>query len=319
LQAPGDWLNYNRYTYAMNSPMMYIDPNGEIFWLIPVLIGAVVGAYTGGVIANNGQLNPIKWNYSSGRTWGYMLGGAIVGAGSAYLGATIAAGGGFMSNTMSIAASSFTNSVGMGMVTDRKTPAIVSFGVVSYNFGTNEWGHLGKKGNKWHENVGYGLGAMANLADVVSIADKFFNGENKIADKANTVADSWEEQGHTMDNLNPNTVGNNLDGTSYMGGNNPMLENGVDYYYGRVPDWGSKEYAAYLHDVDYVNMDINKGTFSLFLGNKTLPADWSLAGRQLYLSLNNSNFSGVMWGLGMTTIAAYKTPLYLFRFLGIRW
>jgi len=66
-------------------------------------------------------------------------------------------------------------------------------------------------------------------------------------------------------------------------------------------------------------MKTDRGAFSDLLSNKTLPADWSLAGRQLYLSLNNSNFSGVMWGLGMTTIAAYKTPLYLFRFLRIRW
>jgi len=28
LQAPGDWLNYNRYGYCMNNPVMYTDPSG---------------------------------------------------------------------------------------------------------------------------------------------------------------------------------------------------------------------------------------------------------------------------------------------------
>ena len=28
LQAPGDWLNYNRYTYCMNNPLKYTDPSG---------------------------------------------------------------------------------------------------------------------------------------------------------------------------------------------------------------------------------------------------------------------------------------------------
>lgn len=44
----------------------------------------------------------------------------------------------------------------------------VSFGVASYNFGTNEWGYLGKHGNKWYEDLGYGFGALANLQDIVA-------------------------------------------------------------------------------------------------------------------------------------------------------
>ncbi|WP_304518300.1 RHS repeat domain-containing protein, partial [Candidatus Symbiothrix dinenymphae] len=39
LQAPGDWLNYNRYAYCMNNPFKYTDPSGEIAWFIPVIIG----------------------------------------------------------------------------------------------------------------------------------------------------------------------------------------------------------------------------------------------------------------------------------------
>ena len=34
LQAPDNWLNYNRYTYALNNPMIYTDPSGEWFQFI---------------------------------------------------------------------------------------------------------------------------------------------------------------------------------------------------------------------------------------------------------------------------------------------
>ncbi|TAJ12149.1 RHS repeat-associated core domain-containing protein [Marinilabiliaceae bacterium JC017] len=29
IQAPGNWLNYNRYAYGYNNPFMFTDPNGE--------------------------------------------------------------------------------------------------------------------------------------------------------------------------------------------------------------------------------------------------------------------------------------------------
>ena len=44
----------------------------------------------------------------------------------------------------------------------------MSFGVASYNFTSGEWGYLGKKGNSALENIGYGLGALANLSDILA-------------------------------------------------------------------------------------------------------------------------------------------------------
>lgn len=52
----------------------------------------------------------------------------------------------------------------------------MSIGVASFDFTNGKVGFLGKKGNKWYENLGYGLGALANLSDGVSlfreVADK---------------------------------------------------------------------------------------------------------------------------------------------------
>jgi RHS repeat-associated protein len=210
VQNPFGSQNFNRYSYAMNNPLIYGDPNGEIAWFIPVIIGAIVGAYSGGVIANEGQYNPIKWDYNSGKTWGYMLGGAVVGGVSGGFGSSIAASGGFMANTMGIIGGSFMNSVGMGLVTDGQVPVSVSFGVASYDFTNNEFGYLGEKGNKWYENVGYGFGALANASDLVSLFRG--RGQNVSVNSAKTEGDDWwghssitDENGKTLVSVGPDS------------------------------------------------------------------------------------------------------------------
>jgi RHS repeat-associated protein len=64
--------HYNRFSYAYNNPLTYIDPDGNNPILIAMAIGAIIGAYSGGVAANGGQYNPGKWDYRSDRTWSYM-------------------------------------------------------------------------------------------------------------------------------------------------------------------------------------------------------------------------------------------------------
>jgi RHS repeat-associated protein len=168
LADPYSSQSYNKYTYANNNPMCYIDPDGNIAWFIPVIIGSAIGAYSGGVIANGGEYNITKWDINSGKTWGYILGGAVVGAASGAIGSAIALSGSPFSHTVSIAASSFVNSVGTAVYTGGATSTSVSFGIASYDFDTNEWGYLGKKNNKWYGNVGYLMGGLANIQDAFS-------------------------------------------------------------------------------------------------------------------------------------------------------
>lgn len=166
--TPFDTQGYNRYGYAMNNPLSYVDPDGNNPLLVAAIIGTAIGAYTGGMIANNGQLNPIRWDWNSGRTWGYVLGGAAIGAGSGYLGAMVAASSMPFASTAGIISGSFVNSVGMNILTGGQVPVSVGFGFGSYDFQSGDFRFLGKKGNSTLENIGYGLGTFANMQDVLA-------------------------------------------------------------------------------------------------------------------------------------------------------
>jgi RHS repeat-associated protein len=68
------------YAYCVNNPVYYIDPNGKSILLWMLIGGAILGGYFGGVASNDGNYNPLKWDWSSGNTWGGILGGAFQGA-----------------------------------------------------------------------------------------------------------------------------------------------------------------------------------------------------------------------------------------------
>jgi len=55
LQAPGDWLNYNRYAYALNCPTMFIDPDGE-FFLFAIFFGAIINTTIQAISGNLGGM-----------------------------------------------------------------------------------------------------------------------------------------------------------------------------------------------------------------------------------------------------------------------
>jgi len=84
VQAPDFTQNFNRYSYALNNPLKYVDQNGEFIITAIVIGGAILGAYLGGASGNHGELNPTKWDFSSPDTYVGMLTGAAIGAVAGY-------------------------------------------------------------------------------------------------------------------------------------------------------------------------------------------------------------------------------------------
>ncbi|MDR1227244.1 MAG: hypothetical protein LBK47_10175 [Prevotellaceae bacterium] len=119
-----------------------------------------------------------------------------------------------------------------------------------------------------------------------------------------------------MDKLDAGEFNKNLNGTSYMGRKNPQFGPN-DYYYGRVPKWGYKEFASYLHDIDYLNMGYEKGASAFLLSTRTLSADVNLFARQLFLSVKHFDMGGMLFGAGMTGIATYKKVFDTIELLSI--
>ena len=202
IQDPSNSQNYNRYGYVWNNPLRYNDPSGDVVWAA-VIVGAVVGAYMGGTLANDGNYNPIKWDYNSGRTWGYMMGGAITGAVSGYAGGAIAASGGAFANTMGIVGTSFVNSFGTWAYTGGQTDVGISLGAGSYSLDSQEFGYIGKRGNSFMENLGYSFGMLANITDMMSFLSG--GGQNITANSAKIKKDDWWGH-HSLTDKNGNSL-----------------------------------------------------------------------------------------------------------------
>lgn len=80
---------YNRYSYCLNNPLKYVDPDGNE--PISIIVGVAIGMYLGGSVANN-SFNPGQWDFSSANTYiGMGVGGLLGGFGGAGVGAMLKA------------------------------------------------------------------------------------------------------------------------------------------------------------------------------------------------------------------------------------
>ncbi|PWN68067.1 polymorphic toxin type 23 domain-containing protein [Chryseobacterium oncorhynchi] len=77
IQDPFNTQNYNRFGYVLNNPLMYIDPSGEILWVL-VIAGAIIGAATGAASYIGHAIQTGDWSW--GKFGMSILSGAIQGA-----------------------------------------------------------------------------------------------------------------------------------------------------------------------------------------------------------------------------------------------
>ncbi|MDL2308065.1 hypothetical protein LJC68_02090 [Bacteroidales bacterium OttesenSCG-928-B11] len=75
VQLAGFTQNYNRYSYCLNNPLHYTDPDGEWFWLIPVAIAGTIN------LVENFDNVKEAWNDNAWKGIGKGLGFFAIGAG----------------------------------------------------------------------------------------------------------------------------------------------------------------------------------------------------------------------------------------------
>ncbi|MCG8410276.1 MAG: hypothetical protein MI739_03220 [Bacteroidales bacterium] len=260
VQAPDLPINFNRYAYCLNNPLMYTDPDGEFFWFA-FAIGAIIGGFTGYKIATSKGYDLGNW-----QTYAYMFGGAAIGGFSGALGAGIEAAAGVMANTAAIVFSSYSYSVAMSALSGGMMKPSVSFGFGSYDFGTGALNYLFDGDNKWFEDLGYTFGALANLPDVVSLFSG--GGQNVDVNSASTKnGDDWwghssitDESENTLVSVGPDSPvskssslsatwknsikGANVKWSSYVGKKgtwtiklNNVSTNAINNYASRITRW----------------------------------------------------------------------------------
>ena len=122
IQDPYNTQSFNRYGYVWNNPLKYGDPSGEeLITILAIGIGALVGGYLGGSIANN-SFNPGDWSWNF-ETFAAIAGGALLGA---FAGATLAANAG----TLVVPASATTAVGGVPLGSLYITAAGLKFGSI---------------------------------------------------------------------------------------------------------------------------------------------------------------------------------------------
>lgn len=190
VQAPDKWLNYNRYAYGLNNPLSYIDPSGEIVWFIPVIIGAVVGAYTGASIQSG---TAAFWNWKS-NAWQGAIAGAFVGAtaGGMFSAAIGAAG---MTTTATVAGQSINVATkAWGVTSSIINSASINIGMNTLSGGgwNGAWkaGITGAATGAWTATGGFGMvKAFGSSNTFAKLGGKL--GYQMIGTAGNSMGNNW--------------------------------------------------------------------------------------------------------------------------------
>jgi len=285
-----------------NNPLVFVDPDGEIVWFVPIIVGASFGGYMGYKIGEAKGAEGLEMA-------GYILGGAAIGGISGYMGASIAAGGGFMANTASIIASSYFNSVSMTALSGGMVQPSISFGFGSYNFYTGEFSYIGNKGNSTLENIGYAFGAMANLQDVVA----WTNGTNVDVNSASVKEDWWSHSSVTNESqgidVSVGPLKSDRNGNVFHDYLLPRLGKHWENYSSIKGTWSIKLYNVNKSILQYATNNIRSGIGPLGLGTLR----WNILGFSCV-----SHVSRSLWAVGVPTLPINFHPLILNTQLFIR-
>ena len=190
VQMPDNSQNFNRYSYCLNNPLKYSDPSGEFAWSIPVIAGAMIGAYAGASI-QSGTAAFWKWNSNA---WKGAITGGIVGATIGYgVSAALSPSGVVTGLTTTIKGTEVvTRSAGI-------TSSILNSGSINivYNAITGgDWDNAWKAGiaglvtGAWAITGGFGMTkCFKTTSNIAKLAKKL--GYQMIGTVGQSVGDNW--------------------------------------------------------------------------------------------------------------------------------
>jgi hypothetical protein len=324
--------------YGGNNPFLGTDPDGEFFlslaaaltgqWhLLPAAIGADLGMWQGGRMANGGEWNPTKWDWESGKTWGYVIGGGVTGGVTGGVGNSIATSGTAFAYTKSMMASSLINSYGTAMYTGMQTPISITTPLGSFSMGKDgfNFNYLGKKGNSLLDNTFLAMNAATPFLDYFVHADELNSLETRDLSKVDYEL-TYEEAKKMVEESNPlngNFTGEGPDFNperiyeagvtpkNYIDGDNVNL---FGTSISRKPLFGG----AYGHDVAYYKLGA-AGPKSAFLSLRTASADLKLGIDGLVGMGTMTGMANLGWSTKVATlfggiISSYKMPMSYFYY-----
>lgn len=285
VQSPFNTQSYNRYSYVINNPLKYTDPSGENWEDVARGFIDAVGFLSGykflseGVQILNDKINGVE------RKGGYFNLDYLTGQG----------------------APGYVQGGGLGRPSNMSNDWSVRDGAQDASGATIDMDAMNQEALDR-----YFMRRLSGGINLPMTTIEALRGDPR------GVQASWDEfleqSGGSCPNcLNPNTVGQNIGGLTYPGGDNPRSYNG-NYNYSYVPT-NMSEYPAIGHDRRYDNLNIT-GASGLFLDPRAIGADWKFVGEELSIAANpafnaTDRFSAGALGVGLGIASFTKTMLTL--------
>ena len=277
IQAPGSWMNYNRYAYCYNNPLMYTDPDGE--WIIGAMI---IGAFI------NTAIQGATGNLQSGEDFFLSMGiGALSGAAGYGAGAFV---GGALST-----ATTFGGAVTNGAITGAA--------------GGFAGGFVGGAGNAWAGGASFAEGFGAGISGCISgaIGGVIIGGASggykhlKLKSKVNAIMAESSLKTDSDGSLTPSTETLKEFSDKFFG-EFKYLENVNNIYKEGYVEKISSKYDAFTEP------KIIKGKYNVYYAKAAFNSPYRLyltMGHE-YIHVAHLSIYGSNWNRKLSEYAAYR-------------